>query len=76
MTLALVVAAAGVVMQTSQACPGCIEMSNPGLMSGMLAGMVLLMAAPFLVVLGIGGGLLRARRRALAEADEREARGG
>jgi hypothetical protein len=34
------------------------------------------MAAPFLVVFGIGGGLFRAHRRALAEADEHEGRGG
>lgn len=76
MNTALLAAAACAVLQTSSACPGCIEMSSPDLMSGMLIGMVLLMAAPFLVVFGIGGGLLRARQRALAEAEKREGRGG
>ena len=75
MNTVLLTVAGEVALQASQACPGCIEMSNPGLMSGMLIGMVLLMAAPFLVVFGIGGGLLRAHRRALAQADEFEGRG-
>jgi hypothetical protein len=75
-TAALLAVVADAALQASTACPGCIEMSSPDLMSGMLIGMVLLMAAPFLVVFGIGGGLLRARQRALAEAEEREGRGG
>lgn len=76
MNTALLAAVVGGALQASPECPGCIEMSNPDLMSGMLIGMVLLMAAPFLVVFGIGGGLFRARRRALAEAEEHEGRGG
>jgi hypothetical protein len=68
--------AAIVVLQAAPECPGCIEMSSPNLMSGLMAGLVLMMAAPFLVIFGIGGGLFRARRRALAEADEHEGRGG
>lgn len=64
------------VMQATPDCPGCIETSSPTMMSGMLIGLVLLMAAPFLVIFGIGGGLFRAHRRALAEADEHEGRGG
>lgn len=75
MKMALLAVVAGVVLQ-DPACPGCIETSSPDLMSAMLVGMVLLMAAPFLVVFGIGGGLLRAQRRALAEAEEHEGRGG
>ena len=75
--MTLVVAeAAGFLLQVTPSCPGCIETSSPTLMSGMLVGLVLMMAAPFLVVFGIGGGLLRARRRARAEADEHEGRGG
>ncbi len=62
----------GYVFQATPSCPGCIETSSPTMMSGMLIGLVLLMAAPFLVIFGIGGGIFRARRRALAEADERE----
>ena len=76
MMTAFVVGAVGLVFQATPGCPGCIEMSSPTMMSGMLAGLVLMMAAPFLVIFGIGGGLLRARRRALTEADEREGRGG
>ena len=72
MSVATFSAAAVVIAQATADCPGCIEMSNPGLMSGMIAGMVLMMAAPFAVIFGIGGGLMRARRRALAEVDERE----
>ena len=70
------VEAVGFVIQATPSCPGCIEMSSPTMMSGMLIGLVLLMAAPFLVIFGIGGGIFRARRRALAEADEREGLGG
>jgi len=54
-------------------CPGCIEMSSPGMMSGMMIGLVLMMAAPFLVIFGIGGGLLRAHRRAVrAEVEQHD----
>jgi len=63
-------------IQAIPSCPGCVEMSSPTMMSGMLIGLVLLMAAPFLVIFGIGGGLFRARRRALAEADKHEVLGG
>lgn len=71
-----VVETVSLVMQATPGCPGCIETSSPTMMSGMLIGLVLLMAAPFLVIFGIGGGLFRAHRRALAEADEHEGRGG
>ena len=64
------------VIQATPSCPGCVEMSSPTMMSGMLIGLVLLMAAPFLVIFGIGGGLFQARRRALAEADKHEGLGG
>ena len=76
MTTMFFVEAVGFVFQVTPSCPGCIEMSSPTMMSGMLIGLVLLMAAPFLVIFGIGGGIFRARRRALAEADEREGLGG
>ncbi|MEN8144707.1 MAG: hypothetical protein ABFS14_07105 [Gemmatimonadota bacterium] len=49
------------------ACPGCIEGSDPGLYTGFLWGMGLMMVAPTLVVAGIGGGILHARRRALRD---------
>ena len=71
-----VVEAVGFILQATPSCPGCIEMSSPTLISGMLVGMVLLLAAPFLVIFGIGGGLFRARRRALAEAEQQEEPGG
>lgn len=71
-----VVETVSLVMQATPGCPGCIETSSPTMMSGMLIGLVLLMAAPFLVIFGIGGGLFRAHRRAIAEADEHEGRGG
>jgi len=74
--MAIIAEVAVLVLQATPGCPGCIEMSSPNLMSGLMAGLVLMMAAPFLVIFGIGGGLFRARRRALAEADEREGRGG
>jgi hypothetical protein len=62
--------AVAVAAQAVADCPGCIETSSPDLMSGMIIGMVLMMAAPFLVIFGIGGGLLRARQRAItAEVD-------
>lgn len=76
MMTGLVVDVVGFVFQATPGCPGCIETSSPTMMSGMLIGLVLLMAAPFLVIFGIGGGLFRAHRRALAEADEHEGRGG
>ena len=76
MTMTIVAEAVVLVLQATPECPGCIEMSSPNLMSGLMAGLVLMMAAPFLVIFGIGGGLFRARRRALAEADEHEGRGG
>ena len=66
----------GFVIQATPDCPGCIEMSSPTMMSGMLAGLVLMMAAPFLVIFGIGGGLFLAHRRTLAEAEEHEGPGG
>ncbi|MEE9208445.1 MAG: hypothetical protein V3U67_08785 [Gemmatimonadota bacterium] len=50
------------------ACPGCIEASDPGLYTGFLWGMGLMMVAPMLLVVGIGGGILHARRRALRDA--------
>ena len=50
------------------ACPGCIEGSDPGLYTGFLWGMGLMMLAPMLVVAGIGGGIAYARRRALRDA--------
>ena len=50
------------------ACPGCIEGSDPGLYTGFLWGMGLMMAAPMLVVAGIGAGIVHARRRALRDA--------
>ncbi len=69
MIAAILTDAAALVTQAAE-CPGCIEMSSPGMVSGMMIGMVLMMAAPFLVIFGIGGGLLRARRRAItAEVD-------
>ncbi|MGI9038069.1 MAG: hypothetical protein ACR2GQ_04315 [Gemmatimonadota bacterium] len=49
--------------QDAASCPGCIEMSSPNWMSGMIWGMLLFMIMPFAVVFGIGGGLLRANRR-------------
>ncbi len=76
MITAFVVEAVSYVLQVAPGCPGCIETSSPTLMSGMLAGLVLMMAAPFLVIFGIGGGLFRAHRRALAEAEEHEGPGG
>lgn len=75
MMTAFVVETAGFVLQATPSCPGCIETSSPTLMSGMLAGLVLMMAAPFLVIFGIGGGLFLAHRRALAEAEEHEGPG-
>lgn len=50
-------------LQESASCAGCIVMSSPNWMTGMIAGMILFMAMPFVVVLGIGGGLMRANRR-------------
>ncbi len=50
------------------ACPGCIEGSDPGLYTGFLWGMGLMMVAPMLVVAGIGGGIVYVRRRALRDA--------
>jgi hypothetical protein len=63
---------AAIAVQAAE-CPGCIEMSSPGMMSGMMIGLVLMMAAPFLVIVGIGGGLLRAHRRAVsAEVEQHD----
>ncbi len=76
MITAFIIEAVGFVFQATQSCPGCIETSSPTMMTGMLAGLVLMMAAPFLVIFGIGGGLLRAHRRALAEVEKHEGRGG
>ena len=56
--------------EVAVACPGCIEGSDPGLYTGFLWGMGLMMVAPTLVVAGIGGGILHARRRALREGVE------
>ena len=67
---AMLTEAAAIAAQAATNCPGCIETSSPDLMSGMIMGMVLMMAAPFLVIFGIGGGLMRARQRAIvAEVD-------
>lgn len=76
MITAFIIEAVGFVFQATPSCPGCIETSSPTMMTGMLAGLVLMMAAPFLVIFGIGGGLLRAHRRALAEVEKHEGRGG
>lgn len=58
------IARAGVtIAQEAAHCPGCIEMSSPNWMSGMIWGMLLFMIMPFAVVFGIGGGILRANRR-------------
>ena len=72
MSMAMLAEAVVVAVQATADCPGCIVTSSPDLMSGMIIGMVLMMVAPFAVIFGIGGGLMRARRRALAEVDEQE----
>ena len=70
--LLLSIEAVGFFVQATPSCVGCIETSSPTMMSGMLIGLVLMMLAPFLVIFGIGGGLFRARRRALAEIEKHE----
>lgn len=58
-----VVRSVAALAQDAAHCPGCIEMSSPNWMSGMIWGMLLFMIMPFVVVFGIGGGLIRANRR-------------
>jgi hypothetical protein len=53
------------------ACPGCIEATSPDVYTGFLWGMGVMMAMPFVLLLVVGGGLLHARRSALAEEVER-----
>ena len=52
-------------------CPGCIQGAGGNLEMGLLVGLLLMMAVPFLVIGVIGGGLMRAKRRELAVEVER-----
>jgi len=68
---ALVLAGIGVGTGPLLACPGCIEGSSPEVYRGFLWGMALMMVVPALLIAVIGGGLARARQRALEIDDER-----
>lgn len=53
------------------ACPACVEALGSGVYEGFLWGMGLMMATPFVLLAVVGGGLWRARRRALRDEVER-----
>ena len=53
------------------ACPACVEALGSGVYEGFLWGMGLMMATPFLLLLVVGGGIFRARRKALRDEAER-----
>jgi len=63
--------AASALVQQAVECPSCVVGSSAALERGFLWGMILMMVVPTAVVVGIGGGLLRARRRALRDSVER-----
>ena len=52
-------------------CPGCIQGAGGNLEMGLLVGLLFMMAAPFLVIGVIGGGIMRAKRREITDDLER-----
>lgn len=66
----LVQPAAADLLAAAQACPDCSEAVNEG-QSGFFWAMVLMMAAPYLAVGLIGGGIFYAHRRSREEEVER-----